>query len=56
VGKVVNIKKMADIQEAPVLPYSKVLEKKYFHIYSKKDTLQIPHEKSFEVNQELVPE
>lgn len=54
VGKVVNIKKMADIQEATVLPYSKVLEKKYFHIYSKKETLQIPHEKDFEVNQDII--
>jgi rod shape-determining protein MreC len=36
VGKVVDIKKMADIQEATVEPYANVLNKKYFHIYSHK--------------------
>lgn len=55
VGTVVDIKKMADIQEATVLPYSQVLEKKYFHIYSKKNSTSIPLEKSFEINPELVP-
>lgn len=56
VGKVVNIKKMADIQEATVLPYSNVLSKKYFHIYSKKHIVPSPVQKSFEINKELVPE
>lgn len=54
VGTVVSIKKMADIQEATVLPYSKALEKKYFHIYSKKESTQHPLEKTFEINKELV--
>ncbi|WP_419771125.1 MAG: rod shape-determining protein MreC [Candidatus Marinarcus sp.] len=35
VGRVVSIKKMADIQEATVLPYSNTFKKQYFHIYSK---------------------
>lgn len=58
VGKVVNIKKMADIQEATVLPYSNVQSKKYFHIYSKTKThgLTPPLQKNFEINKELVPE
>lgn len=41
VGKVVRIKKMADIQEATVIPYAQVLKKEYFHIYSKKEPLKV---------------
>ncbi len=47
---------MADIQEATVLPYSNVLEKKYFHIYSKERITPPSVEQSFEINKELVPE
>lgn len=36
VGKVVAIKKMADMQEATVEPYAKVLEETFFYVYSKK--------------------
>jgi len=54
VGTVASIKKMADIQEATVLPYSNVLEKKYFHIYSKKNGTQHPLEKTFEINKEFI--
>lgn len=41
VGKVVRIKKMADIQEATVEPYAQVLKKEYFHIYSQKESLKV---------------
>ena len=40
VGKVVNIIKMADQQEAYIKPYSKVLQKKYFYLYDKKPITQ----------------
>ncbi len=34
VGKVISINKMADMQEAIIKPYAKVLQEKYFYIYS----------------------
>ena len=40
VGRVVKINKMADQQEAYVRPYSKVLQKKYFHIYDRKNAVK----------------
>lgn len=36
VGKVVSIKKMADMQEATVEPYANPLQENFFYIYSKK--------------------
>lgn len=41
VGKVVHIKRMADIQEATVLPYAQVLKKEYFHIYTKNEPMKV---------------
>lgn len=45
VGKVVSIKKMADMQEATVIPYANVLKEKYFYIYSKKKVETTPNKK-----------
>lgn len=43
VGKVVGIKKMADMQEAIIEPYAKTLQAEYFYVYkniSKKEVIQ----------------
>ena len=36
VGRVISIKKMADMQEATVEPYAKAQQETFFYIYSKK--------------------
>ncbi len=54
VGKVVDVKKMADIQEATVQPYSQVYKKKYFHIYTKKDKPSEVPSISTEESEEIV--
>lgn len=45
VGKVVRIKRMADIQEATVEPYAQVLKKEYFHIYTKNEPMKVKNPK-----------
>lgn len=36
VGRIVSLNKMADMQEAIIVPYAKVLKEKFFYIYSHK--------------------
>jgi len=37
VGKVISIKKMADMQEATIEPYINAIKESYFYVYSKKE-------------------
>jgi len=53
VGKVVKINKMQDQQEAFIKPYSKILQKKYFHIYDKR-ILQEPNQNTVEKEEILI--
>lgn len=45
VGKVVGIKKMADMQEAIIEPYAKTLQAEYFYVYKKEATNTLPQAK-----------
>ncbi|AXH10940.1 rod shape-determining protein MreC [Malaciobacter halophilus] len=51
VGKVVSINKMADMQEAVIEPYAKVLKRRFFYIYKAKP---LPKPKKEENKKELL--
>lgn len=46
VGKVVGIKKMADMQEAIIEPYAKTLQAEYFYVYKKEASIELPQPKA----------
>ena len=46
VGKVLGIKKMADMQEAIVQPYAKALREEYFYVYKKESKKRLPQPKN----------